>query len=309
MNTAPLNASELKAIAKEIGFLNIGIAKAKKLDREAKHLETWLTNSYHGEMSYMERYFDQRIDPEVMMPGTKSIITLSFNYFQEKAENTEVQIARYAYGKDYHLTLKQKAKQLIQWLETKYGNIQARAFVDSAPVMEREWAKRSGIAWSGRNTLSIHPKEGSYFFLVCIFTDLSFQEDQAMADYCGTCIKCIEACPTDAIHPDGYLLDASKCISYLTIELKNEIPQEFLGKMKDWIFGCDICQEVCPWNRFAKKTIEPDFQKNEAIVHMNTKDWLALEEESFNILTKASPLKRTKWKGLKRNVIFVKNNC
>ena len=294
----------IKEKAKELGFLHIGISKAKKLEDQARKLEQWLNKGFQAEMTYLEKYFDQRIDPEIMMPGTKSIITLSHNYFQEKDCTSDVNIARYAYGKDYHEVLKNKAAQLIAFISEKYGNIQARAFVDSAPVMEREWAQNSGIAWLGKNTLAIHPKEGSYFFLVCIFIDLEIQVDDPISNFCGTCRKCIDACPTEAIHREGYLMDASKCISYLTIELKNEIPTEFTNQMKDWIFGCDICQEVCPWNRFAKRTEEAEFMQNEDILKLNKSDWLALTEESFKTLTKNSPIKRPKWKGLIRNVKF-----
>lgn len=297
----------LKEYARSLGFLHIGISKAQRLDEQAHRLESWLTKQYHADMTYMERYFDQRIDPQMMMPGTKSIITLSFNYFQKPDESTDPNphIARYAYGKDYHIVLKDKSKQLITWMQLNYGDIAARAFVDSAPVMEREWAQRSGISWNGKNTLSIHPREGSYFFLVCIFVDLDFVVDAPIADHCGTCRRCIDACPTDALHADGYLLDASKCISYLTIENKNEIPSEFTGKMNDWIFGCDICQEVCPWNRFAKQTNEPEFTKNTNLLSLSIDDWKAMDDIHFNAIAKNSPIKRTKLSGMKRNAIFL----
>jgi epoxyqueuosine reductase len=257
----------------------------------------------------MERYFDLRIDPSKLMPGTKSIIVLGLNYFQEQLKKSEdhPNISVYAYGKDYHKVIRRKTKDIITWMKSQYGDISVRSFVDSGPVMERVWAEQAGISWSGKNTLSINPKTGSYFFISCIFTDLNFEYNDPIKDYCGTCRKCIDACPTEAFHSDGYILDASKCISYLTIELKNKIPVSFSGKMNDWIFGCDICQQVCPWNRFSKKTKETDFQEQNTITDLTYKDWLHLTEDSFNQLFKESPVKRTKLEGIHKNIRFIKN--
>ncbi|MEP7196996.1 MAG: tRNA epoxyqueuosine(34) reductase QueG [Saprospiraceae bacterium] len=300
------NIQKFKDKATELGFQSIGVSKATKLDAEAKRLEDWLNHNYHGEMSYMERYFDLRIDPKQLFPGTKSVIVLSINYYQEEiTSETSVKIARYAYGEDYHHVLKAKAKILETWMKEEYGNIQFRAFVDSAPIMERVWAEKSGISWNGKNTLSIHPRQGSFFFLMCVLTDLEFDYTDPIKDYCGTCTRCIDACPTKAIHPNGYLLDASKCISYLTIELKNSIPAEFKDKMENWAFGCDICQEVCPWNRFATKTKEDQFEPKKELFKLSTKDWLEITDQTWNELSKNSPLKRSGKTGMQRNIKFL----
>jgi epoxyqueuosine reductase len=297
----------LKKYIQSLGFELVGFAKSKQLDKQANQLEQWLQNNYQGEMTYMERYFDLRIDPSKLLPGTKTIIVLGLNYFQEqkKISDEHPNISMYAYGKDYHKVIRKKTKDIIRWMKIQYGDITARSFVDSGPVMERVWANEAGLAWSAKNTLSIHPKTGSYFFLTCILSDLEFEYDHPIKDYCGTCRKCIDACPTEAFHPEGYLLDASKCISYLTIELKKEIPDEFQGKMKDWIFGCDICQQVCPWNRFSSKTKEPDFKELDGLSQLNFGDWMNLTEDKFNSVFKDSPLKRTKLEGIKRTIRFV----
>ncbi|MDQ3142611.1 MAG: tRNA epoxyqueuosine(34) reductase QueG [Bacteroidota bacterium] len=294
--------------AQSLGFDKIGFTKAEKLDQEARQLEKWLHNGYHAEMTYMERYFDLRVDPEKLCPGTKTIIVMSLPYDQERPQKNsdQLQVARYAYGKDYHKIIRKKTKELISWMKECFGDIQARAFVDSGPVLERVWASKSGISWNGKNTLSIHPKDGSYFFLSCIFTDLLFEFTQSIQDHCGTCRRCIEACPTDAIAPQGYLLDASKCISYATIELKNAIPESFRGKMENWIFGCDICQEVCPWNRFSKPTKEKELEAAWDLLELTKKEWMELSDEAFNMIAKESPMKRTGLEGMKRNVAFLK---
>jgi len=297
----------LKQYIQSLGFELVGFAKSRKLEKEGDQLQQWLNNNYHGEMTYMERYFDLRIDPSKLLPGTKTIIALGLNYYQEQKKESDdhPNISVYAYGEDYHKVIRKKTKDIIRWMKLQYGDITARSFVDSGPVMERVWAKESGIAWSAKNTLSIHPKTGSYFFLSCILTDLEFEYDHPIKDYCGTCRKCIDACPTEAFHPDGYILDASKCISYLTIELRKEIPDEFDGKMKDWIFGCDICQQVCPWNRFSSKTNELGFTEKEGLSQRKYDDWLNMTEAEFNILFKDSPIKRSRLEGIKRNVLFV----
>ncbi|NOT37008.1 MAG: tRNA epoxyqueuosine(34) reductase QueG [Saprospiraceae bacterium] len=297
---------DLKAEILRLGFQSVGVSKAVALDKEAHQLEQWLNKNYHGDMSYMEHYFDLRIDPTRLMPGCKSVIVLTLNYYQDQQHSDNAKISRYAYGSDYHKVLKNKAKKLHQWMMSKYGDIQFRAFVDSAPIMERVWAEKSGVSWSGKNTLSITPQIGSYFFLMCILTDLEFEYSAPIKDFCGTCKRCIEACPTNAIHQDGYLLDASKCISYLTIELRKNIADEFSDKMDNWLFGCDICQEVCPWNSFAKKTEEEEFNTRD-FIKRDLDYWLELEEESWNTISQKSAIKRTGFEGIKKNARFLKN--
>ncbi len=297
---------ELREEISRLGFQSMGVARTQALSKEAQQLEDWLSKGYHGEMSYMERYFDLRIDPEKLLPGTKSILVLSMNYYQSQRHNNEAKIARYAYGDDYHKVLKKKSKELNQWMKSKYGDIQFRAFVDSAPVMERVWAEKSGLAWSGKNTLSISPRIGSYYFLMCVFTDLEFELTDPIKDHCGTCRRCIDACPTEAISPNGYLLDASKCISYLTIELKNQIPEQFKGQMENWAFGCDICQEVCPWNRFSHNTDIQEFKSRENLLKLKVDDWINLIQEQWEELTYKSSIRRTGLEGMKRNVKFLK---
>ncbi len=294
----------LKQYIQSLGFELVGFAKSKVLDKEARLLEQWLNKDYHGEMTYMERYFDLRIDPSKLLPGTKTIMALGLNYYQEQKKQTDEHpnISVYAYGEDYHKVIRKKTKEIIRWMKKEYGDITARSFVDSGPVLERAWAAESGLSWSAKNTLSIHPKMGSYFFLSCILTDLEFEYDHPIKDYCGSCRKCIDACPTEAFHKEGYLLDASKCISYLTIELRNEIPDEFQGKMNNWIFGCDICQQVCPWNRFSSKTRESKFEDHKGLGELKYPDWLNMKEEEFKSLFQDSPLNRTGLEGIKRNI-------
>ncbi|MBK8483211.1 MAG: tRNA epoxyqueuosine(34) reductase QueG [Saprospiraceae bacterium] len=301
------SAEGLKKFAKQLGFDKVGVVKSRQLEDEARKLEHWLHQNYHGEMSYLERYFDFRIDPNKLIPGTKSILVFSLNYFQkvEEISDDRPKISMYAIGKDYHKVIRTKTKALIRWMKSEFGDIQARAFVDSGPVLERVWAHEAGIAWTGKNTLSIHPKSGSYFFLACILTDLEFEYDQPIKDYCGTCRKCIDACPTQAFHSNGYLLDASKCISYLTIELKNAIPDTFHGKMENWIFGCDICQQVCPWNRFSTNTDEEEFVNSKNPGTITSLEWLEMNESEFQYRFNNSALKRTGLKGIQRNIRFI----
>lgn len=303
------NTSKLKEFALSSGFEHIGVCESKKLDKEARQLESWLNKNYHGRMSYLERYFDFRIDPSRLLPGTRSIIVLSANYFQENLDfrNNTAKVSRYAQGEDYHRVIKRNAKKIIDWMKQEFGDITARAFVDSGPVLERVWANASGIAWNGKNTLSINPKSGSYFFLCCILTDVVFEYDSPIKDYCGTCRKCIDACPTGAFSNEGYLLDASKCISYLNIELKESIPEEFRGKMNNWIFGCDICQEVCPWNRFSKQTGIVEFEDKQNLRSMDFEDWLTMNEEEFNKIFALSALKRKGLKGIQTTIEFIKS--
>lgn len=288
-----------------MGFDFCGISKATKLHDEEAKLDAWLSRGYHGKMTYMENHFDKRLDPTKLVPGAKSVISLLYNYFPEnETKNQTYKVAKYAYGDDYHFVVKDKLKSLINFLGDEIGKIYGRVFVDSAPVMERQWAAKSGLGWIGKNTLLINKSQGSYFFLAEMIIDLELDEDGPIKDYCGTCTKCMDACPTDAFI-DARVLDASKCISYLTIELKDEIPGDFLGQYQDWVFGCDICQDVCPWNRFSQPHDEPEFNILEGIHKIQNGKWDAVSEDEFNKLFKRSPLKRTKYKGLKRNIDFV----
>ena len=303
-----LITSQIKSKAKELGFMGIAIAKAEHMDEEARRLESWLNQNHHGEMSYLENYFDKRVDPTLLVPGAKSVISLMYNYYtEEKQEDPSApQLAMYAYGKDYHKVVKKKLIQLHKWMSETFGEIDGRCFVDSAPVLERDWAKRSGLGWVGKHTLLVNPKMGSYFFLCEIICDLELEYDHPIKDHCGTCTRCIEACPTDAISPNGYVMDGSKCISYLTIELKNEIPEEFSDQMENWMFGCDICQQVCPWNKFSKPHSEEKFLPKEGLLEMTKRDWEEITEDMFTKVFEGSAVKRTKFKGLKRNIDFLK---
>ncbi len=291
----------------EAGFLSIGIARPTKLEEEARRLQEWLDLGYHGKMSYMENHFDKRTSPEELLPGTKSIICLAYNYHTDLKQKPDApKLASYAFGRDYHKVIKKRIKHVIRDLQESIGEFNYRPFVDSAPVMERDLAKRAGLGWIGKNTLLIHPQKGSYFFLAEVFVDFELAYDTPMRDYCGTCTRCIDACPTDAIAEEGFVLDASKCISYLTIELKDEeIPSEFQGKMEDWMFGCDICQDVCPWNRFSSNNSEAEFHPSERLLALNRKDWQELTEDEFNELFHGSAVKRTGYSGLKRNISFL----
>ncbi|MCB0663869.1 MAG: tRNA epoxyqueuosine(34) reductase QueG [Saprospiraceae bacterium] len=300
--------SRLKEKAKELGFFQTGVAAAGPLEKEARLLEEWLNRGYHGKMTYMENHFELRTNPQKLVPGAKSVLTFLCNYHQEEKQKDPLapKLASYAFGKDYHFVIKDKLKWLLSWLEEEVGQIEGRGFVDSAPVMERAWAEKTGLGWVGKNTLIIHPKAGSYFFLAVLITDLELEPDVAIKDYCGTCTRCIDACPTDAIHAEGPLMDASKCISYLTIELKEAIPEAFKGKMENWMFGCDICQEVCPWNRFSKPHQEPAFEPDQRILDFTKEDWEEITEDVFKEIFKKSAVKRTKFSGLKRNISFLK---
>jgi epoxyqueuosine reductase len=298
----------LKEKARSLGFFLCGIARAELMQEEAVNLEKWLSQNYHGEMTYMANHFDKRIDPTVLVPQAKSVISLAYNYFQEEKQSDDEapKIAMYAYGKDYHKVVRKKLNQLFGWIKETFGDVDGRVFVDSAPILERDWAKRSGLGWVGKNTMLIHPKKGSYFFLAEIILDLDFQYDHPISDYCGTCTRCIDACPTEAINPKGYFMDGSKCISYLTIELKNQIPPDYQHKMDNWMFGCDICQQVCPWNRFATPHDEPDFIPSETLIAMTKNEWIELTEPAYNNLFEGSAVKRAKFAGLKRNIEYLK---
>lgn len=297
----------IRQFARNLGFTHCGIAAAKRLDADAKRLEQWLNKGYHGSMQYMENHFELRIDPTKLVPGAKSVITLLLNYFPEETQIPEVpKVARYAFGKDYHEVIRKKLKVLLNLINENIGEVNGRGFVDSAPVLERTWAKLSGLGWVGKNGNLINKQQGSYFFIATLITDLPLEyDDPFIRDYCGTCTRCIDACPTEAILP-GKLVDGSKCISYFTIELKDAlIPDSQKGKFDNWLFGCDTCQDVCPWNRFATPHNEKDFTPIPEILEFTEKDWEELTEEKFKIIFKESPVKRTKFGGIKRNLEFL----
>ncbi len=307
MLQSPENYSNLiKAKAKKFGFQNCGISRAEFLEEDAQPFETWLNNNYHGEMSYMENYFEKRLDPRLLVEGSKSVISLSYNYFPE--ENLfgidQLKISKYAYGQDYHEIIKEILKEMVAELQDEIGDFECRIFTDSAPILERSWARKSGIGWVGKNANLITKQAGSFYFLAEIICDLELQEDNETTDHCGSCRKCIDACPTNAIVSDK-IIDGSKCISYATIELKNEIPESFKGNMEDWMFGCDICQDVCPWNRFSKPHQQEKFKPNNLLKNLRKSDWQELSQELFSELFRKSPVKRTKFAGLKRNIEFL----
>jgi epoxyqueuosine reductase len=298
----------IKTEAKNLGFIFCGIAKAEFLEDEAPRLEEWLKKDMHGEMQYMENHFDKRLDPRLLVDGAKSVISLGLNYYSDHAQADPLapKISKYAYGSDYHTVIKDKLKQLLQIINEKIGEVGGRAFVDSAPVLDRAWAKKSGLGWIGKNSNLISKQVGSYFFLAELIIDLELEYDiEPTADHCGTCTRCIDACPTDAI-VGPYVVDGSRCISYLTIELKNEIPAEFKGKMDNWMFGCDICQDVCPWNRFSVLHNEPAFEPHPELLSLNGDDLQEITQDIFQKVFKNSAVKRTKFNGLKRNIDFLK---
>ena len=301
------NSTLIKNIAYEMGFQFCGISKAEFLAEEAPKLDQWLKEGKQGQMHYMENHFDMRLDPRLLVPGAKSVVSLIYNYFPFQQQRLDTfKISKYAYGHDYHFVLKEKLKLFLEQIQIQIGAVDGRVFVDSAPVMDKAWAKKSGLGWIGKNSNLIHPKKGSFFFIAELIIDLELTPDGPIRDYCGTCTKCIDACPTDAI-VKPYVVDGSKCISYLTIELKDElIPKEFSKKMNDWVFGCDICQDVCPWNRFSTPHSEPLFQANEKLLSLNKDDWKDLTEEVFSELFKKSAVKRTKKSGLMRNIEFLR---
>lgn len=301
------NTELIKSKAKELGFMYCGISKAGFLEEEANQLEAWLKRSYHGKMSYMENHFDKRLDPRLLVPGAKSVVSLLLNYFpeEEQIDSEAPKISKYAYGEDYHTVIKDKLFELFAYIQDEIGEVGGRVFVDSAPVMDKAWAKKSGLGWVGKNSNLIHPKQGSFFFIAELIIDLELEPDGPIKDYCGTCTKCIDACPTEAI-VEPYVVDGSKCISYLTIELKDQIiPSEFKGKMENWAFGCDICQDVCPWNRFSKPHSEPRLAPNEKLLGLKKNEWQELTADIFSELFKRSAVQRTKFEGLKRNLKFL----
>lgn len=297
----------IKEEAKKQGFLFCGISEATFLESEAPHLEKWLNKGQNGQLGYMENNFDKRLDPRLLVDGAKSVISLGYNYYtEEKQEDPEApKLSKYAYGTDYHFVIKDKLKSLLQFIENKIGEVNGRAFVDSAPVLDKAWAHKSGLGWVGKHSLLISKHHGSFFFLCELIIDLELSYDRTIAtDHCGTCTRCIDACPTDALQGNK-VVDASKCISYLTIELRDEIPKEFSGHMQDWMFGCDICQNVCPWNKFSSPHNEPLFNPHPDLLAMTKKDWLEVTEETFQTVFKKSAVKRTKYAGLKRNINFL----
>ena len=299
-----MNYSQLiKQKAEKFGFQSCGISKAEFLEEEAPRLETWLNKGYHGEMKYMENHFDKRLNPTLLVDGAKSVISLSYNYFPKVKidEINNFKISKYAYGEDYHEVIKDILKEMMAELQEEIGEFGFRVFVDSAPVLEKAWARKSGLGWVGKNANLITKKHGSFYFLAEIICDLELEYDLAVTDHCGSCRACIDACPTQAIVSDR-IVDGSKCISYATIELKNEIPDYFNGKMDDWMFGCDVCQDVCPWNRFSAPTLQEKFAPNFQKLNFRKNEWKELTQELFSEIFKKSAVKRTKFSGLMRNV-------
>jgi len=297
----------IKAEAKRLGFISCGISKAEFLEEEAPRLENWLKKNMHGEMAYMENHFDKRLDPTKLVPDSKSVISLLLNYFPAETQISETyKISKYAYGTDYHFVIKDKLKQLMNFISEEIGDVHGRAFVDSAPVLDKAWAAKSGLGWIGKHSNLLTKQLGSFYFIAELIVDLDLDYDTPVTDHCGSCTACIDACPTNAIVADK-VVDGSKCISYFTIELKNEIPTSQKGNFEDWMFGCDICQDVCPWNRFSKSHNEPLFNPNPEMLSMAKKDWEEITEEVFQKLFKNSAVKRTKFSGLKRNINFLKD--
>jgi len=305
MNFKSFNTEFIKNKAIELGFISCGISKSGFLEDEVYRFEYWLKNNYHGKMSYMERNFDKRMDTTKLVEGSKSVISLLYNYYPEHKidDKNNFKISKYAYGKDYHFIIKDKLKTLLNDIREEIGDIHGRVFVDSAPILERAWAKKSGLGWVGKNTNLINKKTGSFFFIAEIIVDLELNYDNEVKDYCGSCTACLDSCPTNALY-EPYKIDASKCISYFTIELKEQFPDDLKKDFNDWIFGCDICQDVCPWNKLSKSSDEPLLKPKEEIKQYTKKDWIELTDEVFNVVFKESPLKRTKYQGLKRNIKY-----
>jgi epoxyqueuosine reductase len=298
--------NSIKAEAKRLGFLSCGISKSDFLEEEAPRLEKWLNNNMHGEMGYMENHFDKRLDPRLLVEGSKSVISLLLNYFPEETQVADsYKISKYAYGQDYHHIIKSKLKQLQEFITEEIGEVNGRAFVDSAPVLDKAWAAKSGLGWIGKNSNLLTQQVGSFYFIAELIVDIELEYDHKVTDHCGTCTACLDACPTQAI-VEPYVVDGSKCISYFTIELKNELPIDVKGSFDDWMFGCDICQDVCPWNRFSKPHKEPLFNPNPELLSMTKKDWEEITEDVFQKVFKKSAVKRTKFAGLTRNIDFLK---
>tara|TARA_R110002096_G_scaffold431885_1_gene647602 strand:- start:3727 stop:4665 length:939 start_codon:yes stop_codon:yes gene_type:complete len=305
---AKSNAELIKAEALRLGFMACGISKAGFLEEEAPKLEKWLKAGFHGEMKWMENHFDKRLDPRILVPDSKTVVSVILNYFPDNNQKKGVpKISKYAFGEDYHLVIKEKLKSLREFIDLNIGQVSGRAFVDSAPVMDRAWAKRAGLGWIGKHSLLLTKGAGSFYFIGELILDLELEPDQPVTDHCGSCTKCIDACPTDAILAPE-LVDANKCISYLTIELKNEIPDSFSKQMENWAFGCDICQDVCPWNRFSSPHNEEKFEPKKEFLEMEERDWLEISQEVFSRVFQKSAVKRTKFKGMQRNLAFLQKN-
>lgn len=297
----------IKTEAKRLGFLSCGVSQAGFLDAEAPRLERWLNKQMNGKMQYMENHFDKRLDPTKLVEGSKSVISLLLNYYPEGVQNDSEapKISKYAYGTDYHFVIKDKLKDLLHFIQEEIGDVHGRAFVDSAPVLDKAWAAKSGLGWIGKHSNLITQQVGSFYFIAELIVDLELDYDSPTTDHCGTCTKCIDACPTQAI-TEPYVVDGSKCISYFTIELKDNIPAEFKGQFDNWMFGCDVCQDVCPWNRFSKAHAEPLFNPHPDLLSMTKKDWEEITQDVFSKIFKKSAVKRTKFSGLQRNIDFLK---
>ena len=297
----------IKTEAKRLGFMSCGISKAEFLEAEAPRLENWLKQNMHGEMSYMENHFDKRLDPTKLVDGSKSVISLLLNYYPSEIQKEDsYKISKYAYGVDYHFVIKEKLKHLLQFIHQEIGEVDGRAFVDSAPVLDKAWAAKSGLGWVGKHSNLLTKQVGSFYFIAELIIDLELDYDTPVTDHCGSCTACIDACPTQAI-VEPYKVDGCKCISYFTIELKNELPSSYEDQFDDWMFGCDVCQDVCPWNKFSKSHNEPLFDPNPQILNNSKKDWEELTKETFNEIFKKSAVKRTKFEGLRRNIDFLKD--
>lgn len=307
MNPAHKYAQLIKAEATRLGFMSCGISKAGFLEAEAPRLENYLKKGMHGEMHYMENHFDKRLDPTKLVEGSKSVISLLLNYYPHQLQRQDsFKLSKYAYGTDYHFVIKDKLKDLLTYMRSEIGEIEGRAFVDSAPVLDKAWAAKSGLGWIGKNSNLLTKQVGSFYFIAELIVDLDLEYDTPVTDHCGSCTACIDACPTQAII-EPYKVDGSKCISYFTIELKEEIPAHVRGKFEDWMFGCDICQDVCPWNKFSKSHNEPLFNPHPQLLEMDKKEWQEITRETFNEIFKRSAVKRTKFEGLKRNINFLKD--
>ncbi|WP_339916720.1 tRNA epoxyqueuosine(34) reductase QueG [Yeosuana marina] len=306
MNTIQKHTQLIKTEAKRLGFLSCGVSKAQFLEEEAPHLEKWLRNNMHGQMQYMENHFDKRLDPTKLVEDSKSVISLLLNYYPSKKQTANsYKLSKYAFGTDYHFVIKDKLKSLLNFIQEEIGEVHGRAFVDSAPVLDKAWAAKSGLGWIGKNSNLLTQQIGSFYFIAELIVDLELEYDLPTTNHCGSCTACIDVCPTQAI-TEPYVVDGSKCISYFTIELKENIPTEFKGQFDDWMFGCDVCQDVCPWNRFSKSHNEPLFNPNPELLSMTREDWEDITEDVFKKIFKNSAVKRTKLSGLKRNINFLK---
>ena len=307
MNNKTKYTELIKTEAKRLGFLSCGISKAEFLEVEAPRLEKWLSKNMHGEMQYMENHFDKRLDPTILVEGSKSVVSLLLNYYPSELQKDEnaPKISKYAFGTDYHFVIKDKLKSLLHFIQDEIGEVHGRAFVDSAPVLDKAWAAKSGLGWIGKHSNLLTQQVGSFYFIAELIIDLELDYDTPTTDHCGTCTACIDACPTQAI-TEPYVVDGSKCISYFTIELKENIPTEFKGQFDNWMFGCDVCQDVCPWNRFSKSHNEPLFNPHPELLEMKKMDWEEITEDTFKKVFQKSAVKRTKYSGFVRNIQFLK---